>query len=81
MIFWIRKDFRNKKKAYILKIGANSFGEVTSFWTQIAADWMDLRRFRLALTTQENTDLHRLLQIQLQLWIFAVCSGRFCGNG
>ena len=31
MIFWIRKDFRNKKKAYILKIGANSFGEVTSF--------------------------------------------------
>ena len=31
MIFWIRKDFRNKKKAYILKIGANPFGEVTSF--------------------------------------------------
>ena len=45
MIFWIRKDFRNKKKAYILKIGANSFGEVTSFWTQIAADWMDFRHF------------------------------------
>ena len=26
MIFWISKDFRNKKKAYILKIGANPFG-------------------------------------------------------
>ena len=26
MIFGIRKDFRNKKKAYILKIRLNSFG-------------------------------------------------------